>query len=101
MIGTFWHGLNAIKSGASRPQNIAKWKAKKVGVLGAGMMGAGIAYATASKGIQVVLKDLTLENAEKVIEISKSFNIEAHIIGRVEEGEKSLTIKSEFGEFNY
>jgi 3-hydroxyacyl-CoA dehydrogenase/enoyl-CoA hydratase/3-hydroxybutyryl-CoA epimerase len=65
MIGTFWHGLNAIKSGASRPKNITKWKATKVGVLGAGMMGAGIAYATASKGIQVVLKDLTLENAEK------------------------------------
>ena len=65
MIGTFWHGLNAIKSGASRPKNITKWKATKVGVLGAGMMGAGIAYATASKGIQVVLKDVTLENAEK------------------------------------
>ena len=65
MIGTFWHGLNAIKSGASRPKNITKWKATKVGVLGAGMMGAGISYATASKGIQVVLKDVTLENAEK------------------------------------
>ncbi|SDY52831.1 3-hydroxyacyl-CoA dehydrogenase NAD-binding domain-containing protein [Acinetobacter kyonggiensis] len=65
MIGTFWHGLNAIKSGASRPKDITKWKATKVGVLGAGMMGAGIAYATASKGIQVVLKDVTLENAEK------------------------------------
>ena len=65
MIGTFWHGLNAIKSGASRPKNITKWKATKVGVLGAGMMGAGIAYVTASKGIQVVLKDVTLENAEK------------------------------------
>ena len=65
MIGTFWHGLNAIKSGASRPKDIAKWKATKVGVLGAGMMGAGISYATASKGIQVVLKDVTLENAEK------------------------------------
>lgn len=65
MIGTFWHGLNAIKSGASRPKDIAKWKATKVAVLGAGMMGAGIAYATASKGIQVVLKDVTLENAEK------------------------------------
>ena len=65
MIGTFWHGLNAIKSGASRPKDIAKWKATKVGVLGAGMMGAGIAYVTASKGIQVVLKDVTLENAEK------------------------------------
>lgn len=29
MIGTFWHGLNAIKSGASRPADIAKWQAKK------------------------------------------------------------------------
>lgn len=65
MIGTFWHGLNAIKSGASRPADIAKWQAKKVGVLGAGMMGAGIAYATATKGIAVVLKDISLENAEK------------------------------------
>ena len=65
MIGTFWHGLNAIKSGASRPQNIAQSKASKVGVLGAGMMGAGIAYATANKGITVVLKDISIENAEK------------------------------------
>jgi len=65
MIGTFWHGLNAIKSGANRPQGIAAWKASKVGILGAGMMGAGIAYATASKGIPVVLKDISLEAAEK------------------------------------
>lgn len=41
------------------------------------------------------------EVAEKVIAISKSFNIDAQIIGHVEEGKKSLTIKSEFGEFNY
>ncbi|GAA5587679.1 fatty acid oxidation complex subunit alpha [Acinetobacter calcoaceticus] len=65
MIGTFWHGLNAIKSGASRPADIAKWQATKVGVLGAGMMGAGIAYSTAIKGIPVVLKDVSVENAEK------------------------------------
>ncbi|WOE42208.1 3-hydroxyacyl-CoA dehydrogenase NAD-binding domain-containing protein [Acinetobacter chinensis] len=65
MIGTFWHGLNAIKAGASRPKDIAKWQAIKVGVLGAGMMGAGIAYSTASKGIAVVLKDVSVENAEK------------------------------------
>ncbi|WP_353142152.1 3-hydroxyacyl-CoA dehydrogenase NAD-binding domain-containing protein [Acinetobacter pragensis] len=65
MIGTFWHGLNAIKAGASRPKDVAKWKAAKVGILGAGMMGAGIAYATASKGIAVVLKDVTAEAAEK------------------------------------
>lgn len=65
MIGTFWHGLNAIKSGASRPADVAKWQAKKVGILGAGMMGAGIAYSTAIKGIPVVLKDVSIENAEK------------------------------------
>lgn len=65
MIGTFWHGMNAIKSGASRPKDFAPWKATKVGILGAGMMGAGIAYVTASKGIQVVLKDISVEAAEK------------------------------------
>jgi phosphoribosylformylglycinamidine cyclo-ligase len=36
-----------------------------------------------------------------VIDIAKSFNIDAQIVGRVEEGPRSLTIKSEFGEFNY
>ena len=41
------------------------------------------------------------EDAERVIDISKSFNIDAQIVGRIEEGKKSLTIKSEFGEFNY
>ena len=41
------------------------------------------------------------EQAEKVIEISKSFNIDAQIIGHIEEGQKSLTIKSEYGEFHY
>ncbi len=41
------------------------------------------------------------ENADKVIAISKSFNIDAQIVGHIEEGEKSLTIKSEFGEFKY
>lgn len=40
-------------------------------------------------------------NADKIIEISKSFNIDAQIIGYVEEGEKGLTIESEFGVFNY
>ncbi|MDH1488408.1 3-hydroxyacyl-CoA dehydrogenase NAD-binding domain-containing protein [Acinetobacter johnsonii] len=65
MIGTFWHGMNAIKAGASRPKDVAKWQASKVGVLGAGMMGAGIAYSTAIKGVPVVLKDVSAENAEK------------------------------------
>ncbi|RYY78068.1 MAG: 3-hydroxyacyl-CoA dehydrogenase [Moraxellaceae bacterium] len=65
MIGTFWFGLNSIKAGASRPKDIAPWQAKKVGVLGAGMMGSGIAYSCAIKGIAVVLKDVSQEAADK------------------------------------
>ena len=41
------------------------------------------------------------ETAARVIEISKSFNIDAQIVGHIEEGQRSLTIKSEFGEFKY
>ncbi len=41
------------------------------------------------------------EVADQIIEISKSFNIDAQVIGRVEEGARSLTIKSEFGTFEY
>ena len=41
------------------------------------------------------------EVAEQIISISKSFNINAQIVGHIEEGKKSLTIKSEFGSFNY
>ena len=44
---------------------------------------------------------LSPEKAEKVIEISKAFNIDAQIIGHIEEGNKSLTIKSEYGSFEY
>ena len=41
------------------------------------------------------------EVAEQVIAISRSFNIDAQVIGHIEEGPRSLTIRSEFGEFNY
>ena len=64
MINTFFFNMNAIKAGASRPERAAKFKPQKVGILGAGMMGAGIAYVQASKGIASVLKDVSLEKAE-------------------------------------
>ena len=41
------------------------------------------------------------EKAEEVINTAKDFNIDAQIVGRIEEGKRSLTIRSEFGEFNY
>jgi len=65
MITAFFFNLNAIKSGASRPKDVPKWKASKVGILGAGMMGAAIAFVNATRRIPCVLKDVTLEQAEK------------------------------------
>ena len=41
------------------------------------------------------------EDAQSVIDLSRSFNIDAQVVGRIEEGPRSLTIRSEFGEFNY
>lgn len=64
MINTFFFDLNAIKSGQSRPKAAERFKPAKVGVLGAGMMGAGIAWAQASRGISTVLRDVSEEKAE-------------------------------------
>ncbi|HUN69630.1 MAG TPA: 3-hydroxyacyl-CoA dehydrogenase NAD-binding domain-containing protein, partial [Burkholderiales bacterium] len=63
LISLFFN-RTAIKSGASRPKDIPKWKAKKVGILGAGMMGGGIAYANAVRGVPCVVKDVSDEKAE-------------------------------------
>ncbi|MEO8922612.1 MAG: 3-hydroxyacyl-CoA dehydrogenase family protein, partial [Caldimonas sp.] len=68
MIQAFFFDLNAIKSGQSRPAGFAPWKPKKVGVLGAGMMGAGIVHANASRGIACVLKDVSIERANAGVE---------------------------------
>ena len=65
MITAFFFNLTAIRSGASRPKDVPRWKPAKVGILGAGMMGGGIAYATATRGIPCVLKDVSLEAAQK------------------------------------
>ena len=63
MINTFFFNINAVKSGQSRPAGVPKFKPQKVGVLGAGMMGAGIAYAQAARGISTVLRDVSLDKA--------------------------------------
>ena len=65
LIGTFWFQLNQINAGGSRPEGFAPYVTKKVGVLGAGMMGAGIAFVSASAGVDVVLKDVNLAAADR------------------------------------
>ena len=65
MIQAFFLDLQAINGGASRPEGIAPVPITKIGVLGAGMMGAGIAYVSAKAGYDVVLKDVSIEAAQK------------------------------------
>ena len=64
MINTLFYSMNECNKGVSRPQNIPEQKVNKVGILGAGMMGRGIAYSSAMNGIEVVLKDISLEAAQ-------------------------------------
>ncbi|GHE52509.1 3-hydroxyacyl-CoA dehydrogenase [Streptomyces longispororuber] len=65
MIQAFFFDLQAVNSGANRPKGVEPRQVRKVAVLGAGMMGAGIAYSCARAGIDVVLKDVSAEAAAK------------------------------------
>jgi 3-hydroxyacyl-CoA dehydrogenase/enoyl-CoA hydratase/3-hydroxybutyryl-CoA epimerase len=65
MISTFWFQLNEINAGGSRPSGVDTRPVARVAVLGAGMMGAGIAQVSAEAGIDVVLKDVSAEAAER------------------------------------
>ena len=64
MIQAFFFDVGAIRSGRARPKDVPTWKPKRIGILGAGMMGAGIAHANAVRGIACVLKDVSAEKAD-------------------------------------
>ncbi|WP_405824882.1 3-hydroxyacyl-CoA dehydrogenase NAD-binding domain-containing protein [Streptomyces sp. NBC_00838] len=92
MIQAFFFDLQAVNSGASRPKDVDRRTVRKVAVLGAGMMGAGIAYSCARAGIDVVLKDVTAEAAAKGKAYSQKLLAKAVARGRTTEADRDALL---------
>ncbi|MBL8548583.1 MAG: enoyl-CoA hydratase/isomerase family protein [Hyphomonadaceae bacterium] len=71
MIRSLFVSMQALGKGANRPEGVPALDVKKVVVIGAGLMGAGIAYVQAKAGVDTVLIDVSMENAEKGKDYSK------------------------------
>ena len=65
MVRSLFVSMQALGKGGNRPEGFPAYEVKKVAVLGAGLMGAGIAYVQAKAGIETVLLDVSQESAEK------------------------------------
>lgn len=65
MTKAFWYDLRAIRRGDNRPRGFGKFRPTKIGVIGSGLMGSGIAYSCAQVGLKVILKDISRSVAEK------------------------------------
>ncbi len=92
MITTFFFQLNEVNGGASRPKGVDKQLVNKLGILGAGMMGQGIAYVSAMAGIDVILKDVSLEAAEKGKAYSEKLLDKRIARGRMDEAKKQAVL---------
>lgn len=88
MIRSLFVSLQELNKGARRPADVPETKFKKIGVLGAGFMGAGIAYVTAKAGIPVVLLDRDMESATKGKAHSESLVTDQVKKGRAKPEEK-------------
>jgi 3-hydroxyacyl-CoA dehydrogenase/enoyl-CoA hydratase/3-hydroxybutyryl-CoA epimerase len=94
MIQAFFFDLQQVNGKRGRPDDVETFTAKKVVVLGAGMMGAAIAYVCAKAGIEVVLKDVSQENADRGKGYSKDLVDKAISRGRStqEQGDALLAL---------
>jgi len=92
MITAFYFQMGQVNRGASRPQGVERTKTTKLGVIGAGMMGQGIANVSAMAGIEVVLKDVSLEAAEKGKAYTAKLMDKAITHGRVDEAKKETVL---------
>ncbi len=89
MIQAFWFDLNRVTGDRGRSPDAERYRAKKVVILGAGMMGAAIAYVSAKAGIEVVLKDVSLDAAER----GKQYSV--NLVNKAIERGRSTTEKGE------
>ncbi|MCX4553799.1 3-hydroxyacyl-CoA dehydrogenase NAD-binding domain-containing protein [Streptomyces sp. NBC_01267] len=92
MTQAFFFDLQAVNSGANRPRDIEPRPVRKVAVLGAGMMGAGIAYACARAGIEVVLKDVSSEAAQQGKAYAEKLLAKALSRGRTTESKRDALL---------
>ncbi len=88
MIRSLFLSMQDLGKGARRPANVAPTAVKKLGVLGAGMMGAGIAYVSAQAGMEVVLIDRSIEEAEK----GKAYSVKL-LDGQIAKGRSTVEKK--------
>lgn len=72
LISVMFFGKNEVDKLSMRPKNVEATDVKKLGILGAGFMGSGIAYVSALAGMEVVLKDVSIEAAEKGKDYSRN-----------------------------
>jgi 3-hydroxyacyl-CoA dehydrogenase/enoyl-CoA hydratase/3-hydroxybutyryl-CoA epimerase len=88
MIRSLFLNKEALEKGANRP-DVPDQRVKKVGIIGAGMMGAGIAYVSANAGIEVVLIDAAQEAADKGKSYSEGLLDKGMKRGKVTEEKKA------------
>lgn len=91
MMQAFFFDLQYCNGGGSRPKDVPRKQFKKLGMVGAGMMGAAIAYVAAKAGLEVMLKDVKIEAAEKGKAYSEGLEAKALKRGKTTE-EKSQAL---------
>ena len=91
-IKAFWFDQNFIREGGNRPKGFGKFRPKKVGIIGAGRMGSGIAYVCLDHGMKVVLKDVSKPIAERGLEYVRRYLDEdvSKAVKQAEERERLL-----------
>ncbi len=89
LIRTGFFFINEAKKGKAKPAGHEVYRVQQLGILGAGMMGAGIAYVSARAGMEVVLKDVSVAGAEKGKQYSEGLLSQRVSKGRMSKEEMS------------